>query len=371
MSIQFSQIIDGGQFRADMQGSDRVLRGEWITLANEAVRSCWNIASAARPDFQFTSADFSLVSGGSASVDVATFKNFHALIDVVFGPDTVQEYSLGPFAWQNRRSPGGWWPPFMVNGVGPGGTRASLRGDLIYVEPSLRAAGAYRAWYCPRAHVAVQTVRLATTAPLPTVVAAGSGVGKTLTASVNGALSIDSQAVVVNDLVLVKNQAATGDNGVYAVTATGTASSVFVLTRAPGFDTTVSIMLGDFVGVGQTNVVEPVGTLNEGKFYTVTTFTAIESAMAFTEGAVIDSILDQFVEVLQIKTAIPAMMRDGGAAATSSNDFQKRLDGDGTGKTGLIAEMRTYFSMVRSVAVQKVIDTDAMGARGWSGTGSW
>lgn len=370
MTIPYSAIIDGATFRADMQNTDRVLQGEWITLANEAVRSAWNQASAARPDFQFSSADFTLISGGSASVDVTTFKDFHSLIDVVFGPDTLQEYSLGPYAWQNRRSPGGWWPPFMVNGVGPGATRASLRGNLIFCEPSLRAAGAYRAWYCPRAHVAVQIARLATTGALPSCVAAGSGVGKTLTASGNGALSVDSQTVIVNDLVLVKNQAASADNGVYTVTAAGSVGSTFILTRTPGYDSTVGIGLGDIIGVGQTNQTEPTGVVNEGLFFTVTTFTAIESSMLFTQGAAIDPILEPFIEFLQLKTAIPAMMRDGGAATTAVNDFLKRTDGpnlDGNG--GLAGEMKKYFAMVRTVSVQKMIDTDAMGARGWNGSG--
>lgn len=347
-----------------MQNTDRVLQGEWITLANEALRSCWNLASAARPDFQFGSYDFSLVSGGSASIAVPP--DFHALIDVVYGPDTTTEYSLGPFAWQNRRSPGGWWPPFMTTGIGPGATRASLRGNLVYCEPSTRAAGAYRMWYCPRAHAAVQIVRLATTGTLPACVAAGSGVGKTLTASANAALAIDSETVLVNDIVLIKNQVATADNGVYTVTAPGTAGTPFVLTRTPGYDTTLSIVLGDFVGVGQTNVLAPVGLLNEGKFFTLTTFTAIESAMAFTEGAALEPILDQFVELLQIKTAIPAMMRDGGAVSTSVKDFQLRESGaDGNG--GLVNELRKYFAMVRSVAPQKMIDTNATGPGGWYG----
>lgn len=353
-----SDLITGAAFRGDFQGSDRVLQGEWVRLLNEAVRSTWNLASAARPDFQFSSYDFTLTSGGSASIAVPS--NFHSLIDVVFGPDTTQEYSLGPFAWQNRRSPGGWWPPFLTSGGGPGGTRASLRGDLIYVEPSLRAGGNYRLWFCPKAKDCKWLVRLATTAALSACTAAGSGVGKTLTANVNGALTVDGQTAALNDKILVKNEVTTANNGVYVVTSAGSVSTAWVLTRATDFDATAEVAVGDIVAVGQTNPVLAVGALNEAKFFTVATFTAIEFAVTFTEGANFDAILDPFVELVEIKTAVPAMMRDGGTQTTSVRDFRER-------EQTLTAEMQRYFGMVRSVTVSKIIDTDATGINGFRG----
>jgi hypothetical protein len=361
--IDWGTIVEGARFRADMQATDRVLEGEWIQLAVEAVEACWNEATLARPDFQFSSYDFSLVSGGSASVAVPP--DFHSLIDVVFGPDTTQEYSLGPFAWQNRRSPGGWWPPFMTSGVGPGATRATLKGSLVYIEPSLRAAGNYRLWYCPRAHVPKWIVRLATTTVLPACTAAGAGIGKTLTGNAVGVLAIDGRDVVLGDLVLIKNQAATADNGVYMMTVEGTPAVAFVLTRAVSFDATTEVAMGDIVGVGQTDPLETPGLLNEGKFFTVATFTAIEAAVTFADGAVLDPILDQFVELVKIKTAIPAMQRDGGVATTAVGDFIQR-------ETKLIGAMKEYFAIVRSVTANKLIDTDSMGNRGWNGwSGGW
>jgi hypothetical protein len=359
--VQLQDVIASAAFRADMQGSNRVLTGEWMRLLSEAIRSTWSLASSARPDFQFSSFDFPLVSGGAASVAVPA--DFHALIDVVFAPDTTQEYSLGPFAWQNRRSPGGWWP-FMSSGVGPGGTRASLRGGLIYVEPAIRATGSYRLWYCPAAHGVKWIVRLATSAPLPACTAAGAGVGKTLTASANAALLIDGVAVVLNDRVLVHNQAATADNGPYTVTQPGTGALPFILTRAVDFDATTEAAVGDIVGVGQFDPTLPVGLLNEGTYWTVSTFTAIEASTVFTGGGALDQILEQFVELVEVKTAIPAMMRDGGSATTSLQDFEERLK-------ILTGEMRTYFAMIRSVTPQKMIDTDAVGAWGSRGFGGW
>ena len=55
----------------------------------------------------------------------------------------------------------------------------------------------------------------------------------TLTASSNGALSIDGSVTIsTNDRILVKNQTDTKQNGIYVVTATGDGSNPFVLTRA-------------------------------------------------------------------------------------------------------------------------------------------
>lgn len=80
--------------------------------------------------------------------------------------------------------------------------------------------------------------RLATAAALPSCTYANgtSGVGATLTATANGALSVDGVTVALNDRILVKNQAAALQNGVYVVTATGGASAVFVLTRSTDMD---------------------------------------------------------------------------------------------------------------------------------------
>lgn len=81
-----------------------------------------------------------------------------------------------------------------------------------------------------------QSVRLATAAPLAAVTAAGSGVGKTLTANANGALSVDSVAVVNGDRILVKDQVTGANNGIYDVTDAGSAGTPFVLTRSVDAD---------------------------------------------------------------------------------------------------------------------------------------
>ena len=69
-----------------------------------------------------------------------------------------------------------------------------------------------------------EAVELATTAALPanTYNNGTSGVGATLTANANGALSVDSTLTVVANRVLVKNEATQANNGVYTVTQVGT-----------------------------------------------------------------------------------------------------------------------------------------------------
>jgi len=85
----------------------------------------------------------------------------------------------------------------------------------------------------------------------------------TLTADANGALSIDGVATVVNDRVLIKNQASAVQNGIYKVTATGSGSAVFVLTRSPDADTAAELTGGTFFFVEQ-------GTANADNGYVAT-----------------------------------------------------------------------------------------------------
>jgi hypothetical protein len=103
-------------------------------------------------------------------------------------------------------------------------------------------------------------VALATTAALPTCTYDNgtSGVGATLTATANGALTIDTGTVAVGDSVLVKNQATATQNGIYSVTATGSAGAVWVLTRRTDSDNnpTGEVQEGDaiFVIGGSVNI---------------------------------------------------------------------------------------------------------------------
>ena len=107
-----------------------------------------------------------------------------------------------------------------------------------------------------------------------------SGVGATLTSTENGRLSIDGVNATTGDRVLVKNQSSALQNGIYVVTAQGSASAVYVLTRTVDFDGSVDdyIVRGDalYVGSGSVNgnqgfIVNSVGTYGENLAHVVGT----------------------------------------------------------------------------------------------------
>ena len=83
---------------------------------------------------------------------------------------------------------------------------------------------------------------VATTANLAATYANGSsGVGATLTSSAAAALVLDGVTCSVGMRVLVKNQTAAAQNGVYTVTNAGSSTVAWVLTRATDADTTAKL----------------------------------------------------------------------------------------------------------------------------------
>lgn len=97
------------------------------------------------------------------------------------------------------------------------------------------------------------SVRLATTAAL----AAFTFDTNVITADANGALSVDSVAVVAGNRILVKDETAGNApyNGIYVVTDTGDGSNPFILTRASDADSNAEMTAGTFCFVeeGTTN----------------------------------------------------------------------------------------------------------------------
>ena len=164
-----------------------------------------------------------------------------------------------------------------------------------------------------------ESVKVATTANLASTYNNGAG---TLTASSNGALSIDGVTVSTNDRVLVKNQTDTKQNGIYVVTATGDGSNPFVLTRAGDADAASEITGGTFTFVEQ-------GTANSENGFVFThdgtptlgttaiTVTQFSGAGQITAGAALtksgnqldvavdDSTIEVSSDALQIKTTYP------------------------------------------------------------------
>ncbi len=111
-----------------------------------------------------------------------------------------------------------------------------------------------------------QSCVVATTTNLTATYANGaSGVGATLTATVNGVLSIDGYAsLAVNDRVLVKDQTTAYENGIFVATDLGSASTPWILTRATDYDTSAEIVEGTYSMIDD-------GTTNKGYLFIMTT----------------------------------------------------------------------------------------------------
>lgn len=112
-------------------------------------------------------------------------------------------------------------------------------GTTLVPSISKLFAGISNQWRTP--------VRVATTGALPntpTYANGTAGLGATLTAGSNGALTIDNRAVSAGDRVLVKDQAAQLQNGIYTVTNAGSGAAAYVLTRAVDANTSANFVVG-------------------------------------------------------------------------------------------------------------------------------
>jgi hypothetical protein len=109
------------------------------------------------------------------------------------------------------------------------------------------------------------TATVATTAALPanTYANGTSGVGATLTANANAALTVDGYAVAAGDRILVKNEAGAANNGLYVTTQPGTGATPYILTRDVEMDTAAEFA-GAFIPV------EDAGTANANSLWLCT-----------------------------------------------------------------------------------------------------
>lgn len=125
------------------------------------------------------------------------------------------------------------------------------------------------------------SAHVATTAALPasTYNNGTNGAGATITADAFGALTIDGHALAAGESVLVKNQAAGLQNGIYSVTSAGAADAPFILTRRTDADSGTKLSSGSFVFIEQ-------GTANGSTGWVLSTPGAITigtTALTFTQ----------------------------------------------------------------------------------------
>lgn len=135
------------------------------------------------------------------------------------------------------------------------------------------------------------TAAVATTGALPsnTYSNGSSGVGATLTATANAILTIDGVTTTLGMVILVKNEGAAANNGLYTVTQVGSVSVPYILTRHVDMQS-ASEFSGAFIPVasgGTTNgntlwLCNPSGAVTVGT--TSLPFTQLNGATALTPG---------------------------------------------------------------------------------------
>ena len=158
------------------------------------------------------------------------------------------------------------------------------------------------------------STRLGTTADLSATYSNGTaGVGATLTATSNGAITLDGTTPSVADRILVKNQTSASENGIYVVTTVGNGSTAFVLTRATPEDQPSELSGGAFVFVEE-------GSIGSNNGYTFThtgqpTFGTTDLDVA------------QFSGAGQI-TAGAGLTKDGNTIDTNPDNSSVEVSGD-------------------------------------------
>ena len=192
----------------------------------------------------------------------------------------------------------------------------------------------------------------ATTAALSAVTYSNgsSGVGATLTANANGALTVDGQTMVAAERLLVKDQAAGLQNGIYTVTATGSAGAVFVLTRTTDFDSTSEVTSGafTFIETGTTNsdsgwVLTTDGTITIGT--TALAFSQFSGAGQITAGTG----LTKTGNTLALDTGInTTYLADG---SVTSTEFQYINSLSSNAQTQIDTKATKGFSIAMGVAL--------------------
>lgn len=204
-------------------------------------------------------------------------------------------------------------------------------------------------------------VLLATAAALPsnTYSNGSSGVGATLTGVALAALTVDGVAVTIGDRILVKDEAAPANNGIYVVTVAGSVGAAYVLTRAldmnqavefPGAFTFVEdgTANADSGWVCTTNPTVTVGT-------TAINFAQFSGAGQITAGAALTktgNTLDVAVDGATIEVSSDALrVKDAGItyAKIQNVSATDKILGRATAGAGVVEEI-TFTTFARQLA---------------------
>ncbi len=194
-----------------------------------------------------------------------------------------------------------------------------------------------------------EAVKYASVAALPSIVYANgsSGVGRTLTGVALAAISLDGASPGVGDRVLIKNQVAPEQNGIYVVTQTGSGIAVFILTGATDFDQSSEIQTGDtaFVTAGNTLANTSwayTGIDSPTMGTTALTFAQVSADLIVGSSAILSGTTTRVLYDNAGALGEYTVSGSGNVAMTTSPSFTTPIlgtptSGDGTNITGITA----------------------------------
>lgn len=182
------------------------------------------------------------------------------------------------------------------------------------------------------------------------------GIGATLTnAGAQAALVLDGFSVAVNDVVLIKDQASSLQNGLYLVSNIGSGSTNWILTRSVYMD-----QPAEFKG-GYTFVIN--GTVNAGRSFVETaTVTAVGTdAVTFTQFSqskqltvttqVFNAGSSTYTPTTGMAYCIVEIVGGGGAGGSSSGQAGQGSGGAGGGGAGYCRKLYTSTLIGANAAV--------------------
>jgi len=203
---------------------------------------------------------------------------------------------------------------------------------------------------------AKESVAYATTAPLPAN-AYSAGV---LTATAVGALSVDSVAVVAGQRILVKNEVATANNGIYVVTTAGDGATHYVLTRSADANTAALLAAGIMVPVeapygltaGTVNDAAVFLSLAQGPFVIGTsalTFAQVGTVTIYTAGTGLTLTGNSFA------LTVPVAITSGGTGAITAAAGLANLGGTSKYSTTVGDGAATTYTITHNLGTRAVI----------------
>lgn len=187
------------------------------------------------------------------------------------------------------------------------------------------------------------SVRLATAAALPANTYDGGT--KRLTADANGALSVDGVTAAANDRVLVKNEGAGPNNGIFKVIQIGDAGTPWILERAADFDASAEVTAGAFTFVAE-------GTANADTGWVLVTNDAIvldTTSLSFTQFTAVSSYTDE-----EAQDAVGGILDDG-----TVGDVDFTYD-DATPKISAVIKPGMVWATVKKTADESVNADDTL-----------